>query len=86
MRSTKVTEYPAVIHLCAMATLSASDGCLRATRFNATIGIALENGELMHLGVIQDELLAFEPKDLYEYVPHTGKLELRTTWRKKLLD
>lgn len=58
---------------------------VKATRFNATIGIAIENGEPMHLQVIQDDLSAFEPKDLYEYAPPAGKPALRTAWRKKLL-
>ncbi|MCF8565423.1 aminotransferase class I/II-fold pyridoxal phosphate-dependent enzyme [Alicyclobacillus tolerans] len=58
----------------------------KATRFNATIGIALENGEPMHLGVIQNVLSAFEPKDLYEYAPPAGKPALRTAWRKKLIE
>lgn len=57
----------------------------KATRFNATIGIALEQGEPMHLGVIQTRLSAFEPKDLYEYAPPAGKPALRSAWREKLL-
>ena len=58
---------------------------VKATRFNATIGIAIENGEPMHLQVIQDKLAAFEPKDLYEYAPPAGKPALRAAWRMKLL-
>lgn len=58
----------------------------KATRFNATIGIALENGEPMHLGVIQNKLAAFDPKDLYEYAPPAGKPGLRKVWRAKLVE
>jgi aspartate/methionine/tyrosine aminotransferase len=57
----------------------------KANKFNATIGIALENGKPMHLKVIQDTLADYEPKDLYPYAPPEGKPELRKLWRDKLL-
>lgn len=57
----------------------------KAKKFNATIGIALENNEPMHLKVIQDTLSAYQPKDIYEYAPPAGKPELRTKWRAKML-
>jgi aspartate/methionine/tyrosine aminotransferase len=58
----------------------------KAKKYNATIGIALENGQPMHLKVIQETLSAYAPKDLYEYAPPAGKPELRAAWRKKLLE
>ncbi|MEI7026636.1 aminotransferase class I/II-fold pyridoxal phosphate-dependent enzyme [Paenibacillus sp. y28] len=58
----------------------------KAKKYNATIGIALENGQPMHLKVIQDTLSAYAPKDIYEYAPPQGKPELRTAWRKKMLE
>lgn len=58
----------------------------KADKYNATIGIALENGQPMHLKVIQDTLSAYSPKDIYEYAPPAGKPELRTAWRKKMLE
>ncbi|MDB5053896.1 MAG: pyridoxal phosphate-dependent transferase [Bacilli bacterium] len=57
----------------------------KATKYNATIGTALENGQPMHLKVIQDTLSAYAPKDIYEYAPPAGKPELRTAWRKKMI-
>lgn len=57
----------------------------KAKTYNATIGIATENGVPMHLSVIQDTLSAYDPKDLYEYAPPAGKPELRTVWRDKML-
>ncbi|WP_019640644.1 aminotransferase class I/II-fold pyridoxal phosphate-dependent enzyme [Paenibacillus fonticola] len=56
-----------------------------AKKFNATIGIATENGGPMHLAVIQDTLSAYKPQDLYPYAPPAGKPELRTVWREKML-
>ncbi|MDQ1912223.1 aminotransferase class I/II-fold pyridoxal phosphate-dependent enzyme [Paenibacillus sp. GD4] len=58
----------------------------KANKFNATIGIAIENGEPMHLKVIQDTLSAYKPKDIYEYAPPAGKPELRSAWRAKMLE
>jgi Aspartate/tyrosine/aromatic aminotransferase len=57
----------------------------KAKKFNATIGIAIENGQPMHLKVIQDTLSSYEPKDIYEYAPPAGKLELRSAWRAKMI-
>lgn len=57
----------------------------KAKKFNATIGIAIENGQPMHLKVIQDTLTSYNPKDLYEYAPPAGKPELRSAWRHKML-
>ncbi|QHT62626.1 aminotransferase class I/II-fold pyridoxal phosphate-dependent enzyme [Paenibacillus lycopersici] len=57
----------------------------KAKKYNATIGIAIENGQPMHLKVIQDTLSAYNPKDLYEYAPPGGKPELRAAWRAKMV-
>ncbi|MCR8645218.1 aminotransferase class I/II-fold pyridoxal phosphate-dependent enzyme [Paenibacillus sp. N1-5-1-14] len=57
----------------------------KANKYNATIGIAVENGQPMHLKVIQDTLSTYAPKDIYEYAPPAGKPELRTAWRAKML-
>lgn len=57
----------------------------KAKKYNATIGIALENGQPMHLNVIQDTLSAYAPKDIYDYAPPAGKPELRSVWREKML-
>lgn len=57
----------------------------KATRFNATIGIATENHVPMHFEHIQDTLHEYYPKDIYPYAPPSGKLELRSEWKRKLL-
>ncbi|MGM0880066.1 MAG: aminotransferase class I/II-fold pyridoxal phosphate-dependent enzyme [Bacillota bacterium] len=57
----------------------------KATKFNATIGIATEGGQPMHLKVIQETLSAYNPKDIYEYAPPGGKPELRAAWRSKMI-
>lgn len=62
-----------------------AEAARKATKFNATIGIALENKHPMHLKVIQDTLSAYAPKDIYPYAPPAGKPELREAWREKML-
>ncbi|HBW35451.1 aminotransferase class I/II-fold pyridoxal phosphate-dependent enzyme [Desulfosporosinus sp. BICA1-9] len=57
----------------------------KAYRFNATIGIATENGQPMFLPLIQETLNNYGPKDLYPYAPPAGKPELRQLWREKML-
>jgi aspartate/methionine/tyrosine aminotransferase len=55
----------------------------KAHKFNATIGIATENGRPMHLKAIQDQLSAFDPKELYPYAPPAGKPALRDAWQQR---
>lgn len=57
----------------------------KATKFNATIGIATENGTAMYLNAIQETLSAYHPNDLYPYAPPAGKPALRKLWREKML-
>ncbi|MBD2860805.1 aminotransferase class I/II-fold pyridoxal phosphate-dependent enzyme [Paenibacillus oceani] len=57
----------------------------KAKKFNATIGIALEQGKPMHLKAIQDTLEAYDPSDIYPYAPPEGKPALRKAWRDKML-
>lgn len=54
----------------------------KAKRCNATIGIAKENGEAMHLPSIMKQFSSRMPDELLPYAPATGKPELRTRWRK----
>jgi aspartate/methionine/tyrosine aminotransferase len=57
----------------------------KAHRFNATIGIATENGGPMYLACMHEKLSSFDPGDIYPYAPPAGKAELRSLWREKML-
>ncbi len=57
----------------------------KASKFNATIGIATEGGQPMHLDIIQETLRSYDPKDIYEYAPPAGKPELRAAWKAKMI-
>lgn len=62
-----------------------AEASAHAKKYNATIGIATENGGPMHLAAIQDTLSAYKPQDLYPYAPPAGKPELRAVWRDKMI-
>ncbi|MBI4585325.1 MAG: aminotransferase class I/II-fold pyridoxal phosphate-dependent enzyme [Planctomycetes bacterium] len=57
----------------------------KAHRYNATIGIALEGGQPMHLPCIRKFIPEIPAKDLFPYAPVAGKPELRERWKKKQL-
>jgi aspartate/methionine/tyrosine aminotransferase len=57
----------------------------KAKKFNATIGIATENGVPMHLSCIQKHLKDIKPNEAFPYAPAAGKPELRKKWQEKLL-
>ncbi len=52
-------------------------------RFNATIGIATEDGEAMHLPSVHRQLADVPPNDAYAYAPGGGRPGLRERWREK---
>ncbi|WP_022851534.1 aminotransferase class I/II-fold pyridoxal phosphate-dependent enzyme [Limisalsivibrio acetivorans] len=58
----------------------------KAHKFNATIGIALENGQPMYLQCVYDNLSKYAPKDIFPYAPSSGKPELRKRWKQKIFD
>lgn len=58
---------------------------LKATRFNATIGIAVENGEPMHLDATRRYFNHLSSSEIYSYAPPDGLAELRSAWKKKIM-
>ncbi|MDD9853737.1 MAG: aminotransferase class I/II-fold pyridoxal phosphate-dependent enzyme [Deltaproteobacteria bacterium] len=54
-------------------------------RFNATIGIATESGEAMHLPSLHRQLApgGLEPDDIYGYAAAAGRAQLRRRWLEK---
>jgi aspartate/methionine/tyrosine aminotransferase len=57
----------------------------KAKRFNATIGIATEQGGPMYLPSMHKHLVGVSPADAYNYAPPAGRPSLRERWREKLL-
>lgn len=56
----------------------------KGTRYNASIGIATENGAPMHLPCVNKYFQGLKPSELYEYAPSQGRLDLRRAWLAKL--
>ena len=54
--------------------------------YNATIGIAIQQGEPLHLPSLKMHLYEMEPSEAFPYAPATGLLELRRLWQKHQLD
>ncbi len=57
----------------------------KAHRSNATIGIATEGGEPMHLPSIARSLVGIQAADAFDYASPGGRPALRERWREKLL-
>lgn len=62
----------------------AAEARQKATKFNATIGIALENDEPMHLPVTKKFFRNLRPDEIYSYAPPEGLPNLRKLWKEKL--
>lgn len=56
----------------------------KATRYNATIGIARENGKAMHLPSVMKRFAGLTPDDALTYAPSFGLPALRAKWREHL--
>jgi aspartate/methionine/tyrosine aminotransferase len=57
----------------------------KAHRFNATIGIATEDGGPMYLPSMTTHLRDIAPADAFPYAPPAGRPGLRERWREKML-
>ena len=56
-----------------------------ASRFNATVGMAYQDGQPMHLSAIRDFLPGLTPSEIFAYSTTTGELELRNLWHKEMI-
>jgi aspartate/methionine/tyrosine aminotransferase len=57
----------------------------KAHKLNATIGIATENGEPMHLRSIASHLSGVTAGEAFDYAPPAGQQKLRERWRDKIV-
>lgn len=58
----------------------------KAHRFNATAGIAMENGETMRLGSVMRMINDLRPDEALTYAPSFGLLDLRRLWQAQLVE
>ncbi len=57
----------------------------KATRYNATIGIAKSGGQAMNLPAVMDLLDGLSPDQALDYAPSTGNPRLRARWLEDML-
>jgi len=57
----------------------------KAKRYDATIGIARENGKPMFLPAVMRHFNDLSPADALTYAPATGRPDLRKKWREEML-
>ena len=62
-----------------------AEAAQKGKRFNATIGIATEGHEPMHLPSIAKHLVDMNSAEVFSYAPPAGQLALRERWRDKLM-
>lgn len=56
----------------------------KATRFNATVGMATSNGKPMFLNSVKEQIPELSESDVFPYAPTPGVLELRNKWREEM--
>jgi aspartate/methionine/tyrosine aminotransferase len=57
----------------------------RASRFNATVGMAIENGEPMMMSSVRDLVKNLSARDIVAYAPSPGVADLRETWKAAMI-
>ena len=63
----------------------AAEAKQKAHRYNATIGIARENGQAMHLQAVMKHFTDLVPDEVLPYAPSTGLPNLRAKWKELLI-
>ena len=56
----------------------------KATRYNATVGMATIHGTPMYLESVKRQVPELTPAEMFPYAPTSGVLELREKWRKEM--
>lgn len=57
----------------------------KANKYNATIGIAMENGAPMHLPVLEKYFNNLSVSEIFPYAPPAGRPNLRKKWKDKMI-
>jgi len=63
----------------------AGEASRKATRFNATVGMAVNEGEPMILPTVQDNLPRLSPTESVSYAPTPGESRLRKIWKEEMI-
>ncbi len=63
----------------------AAEAGSKASRFNATVGMATSEGKPMFLPSIMEHLSDLDSSEIYSYAPTTGLPALREIWKKEMI-
>jgi aspartate/methionine/tyrosine aminotransferase len=58
----------------------------KAKKYNATIGMASENGVVMHFSSVMSMLSGISPDEAIAYAPSYGSLPLRKVWKESIIE
>jgi len=58
----------------------------KAKKFNATIGMASEKGEVMHFSSVMSMLSGVTPDEAISYAPSYGIMPLRKAWKESIIE
>jgi len=58
----------------------------KAKKFNATIGMASEKGEVMHFTSVMSMISGLKPDEAISYAPSYGIMPLRKAWKDSIID
>lgn len=58
----------------------------KAKKFNATIGMASEKGEVMHFSSVMSMLSGITPEEAISYAPSYGIMPLRKAWKESIIE
>jgi len=58
----------------------------KAKKFNATIGMASEKGEVMHFSSVMSMLSGVTPEEAISYAPSYGIMPLRKVWKESIIE
>jgi aspartate/methionine/tyrosine aminotransferase len=63
----------------------AAEAGKRAGRLNATVGMAVTDGQAMHMPSIKAHIQGLTPNEIFAYAGPTGSPELREAWKREML-
>ena len=82
---TMLSDFGKRLYLPQAAATKVSEAKEKARKHDATIGVARENGQPMHLPSIMQHFKDLTPAEVLNYAPPTGDSRLRQQWRSELL-
>ncbi len=56
-----------------------------ARRLNATVGMATDGAQPLHLGVIGEHISGLQPEEVFSYAPTGGNQALREAWKEEMV-